>query len=74
MKAAFYESFKGPVVITQLPDPSPGTDGVVIRVAMLDMIGRGKLAPQRLITRTIPLAQMSMGDFQHPGVTVIDSL
>lgn len=47
--------------------------------AMLDMIERGKLAPQRLITRTIPLAEaplalMSMGNFQHPGVTVIDSL
>jgi alcohol dehydrogenase len=47
--------------------------------AMLEMIRQGKLAPQRLITRTIALAEaphalMSMGDFQHSGVTVIDRL
>jgi alcohol dehydrogenase len=32
MKAAFYESFKGPVTITHLPDPEPNSGDVIIRV------------------------------------------
>ncbi len=32
MKAAYYESFKGPVTITQLPDPVPAANEVIIRV------------------------------------------
>ncbi|MDN3656229.1 zinc-dependent alcohol dehydrogenase family protein [Ferruginibacter paludis] len=32
MKAAYYESFKGPVAIVQLPDPSPAANEVIIRV------------------------------------------
>ena len=32
MKAAYYESFKGPVTITQLPDPTPASNEVIIRV------------------------------------------
>lgn len=32
MKAAFYESFKGPVTITQLPDPTPAANEVIIQV------------------------------------------
>jgi alcohol dehydrogenase len=32
MKAAYYESFKGPVIVTQLPDPSPAANEVIIRV------------------------------------------
>lgn len=32
MKAAYYESFKGPVTIAQLPDPTPAVNEVIIRV------------------------------------------
>jgi alcohol dehydrogenase len=32
MKAAYYETFKGPVTITQLPDPIPAANGVIIQV------------------------------------------
>lgn len=32
MKAAYYESFKGPVTITQLPDPTPAAGEVIIQV------------------------------------------
>jgi alcohol dehydrogenase len=32
MKAAYYETFKGPVTITQLPDPTPAANEVIIRV------------------------------------------
>lgn len=32
MKAVFYEKFKGPVTIKQLPDPVPSKHGVVIQV------------------------------------------
>jgi alcohol dehydrogenase len=32
MKAAYYESFKGPVTITQLPDPTPAANEVIVRV------------------------------------------
>jgi alcohol dehydrogenase len=32
MKAAYYESFKGPITIAQLPDPSPASNEVIIRV------------------------------------------
>jgi alcohol dehydrogenase len=32
MKAAYYESFKGAVTITQLPDPLPAANEVIIRV------------------------------------------
>jgi alcohol dehydrogenase len=32
MKAAYYEVFKGPVTIAQLPDPTPGPGDVIIRV------------------------------------------
>ena len=32
MKAVFYESFKGPVNITQLPDPVPAANEVIIQV------------------------------------------
>lgn len=32
MKAAYFESFKGPVTITQLPDPIPATNEVIIQV------------------------------------------
>ncbi|RTL56098.1 MAG: alcohol dehydrogenase [Sphingobacteriales bacterium] len=32
MKAAYYESFKGPVNITQLPDPTPAANEVIIQV------------------------------------------
>lgn len=33
MKAAFYEQFKAPVTIKTLPDPEPGPNDVVIKVA-----------------------------------------
>lgn len=32
MKAAFYESFQGPITIKNLPDPQPAENGVVIEV------------------------------------------
>lgn len=32
MKAAYYQSFKGPVTITQLPDPAPAANEVIIQV------------------------------------------
>lgn len=32
MKAAYYEEFNGPIRIEQLPDPEPGSAGVVIKV------------------------------------------
>ena len=32
MKAAYYESFKGPITITQLPDPGPAAKEVIIQV------------------------------------------
>jgi alcohol dehydrogenase len=32
MKAAIYDEFKGPVYISQVPDPSPGNNDVVIQV------------------------------------------
>lgn len=32
MKAAYYESFRGPIQIQNLPDPSPAKDGVVLRI------------------------------------------
>jgi alcohol dehydrogenase len=32
MKAVYYESFKGPVSITSLPDPTPGPGEVIIQV------------------------------------------
>ncbi len=32
MKAAFYESFKGPITITKLPDPTPAENEVIIQV------------------------------------------
>jgi alcohol dehydrogenase len=32
MKAAYYESFKGPVIIAQLPEPSPAPNEVIIEV------------------------------------------
>ena len=32
MKAAYYETFKGPVTITQLPDPIPAAKEVIIQV------------------------------------------
>ena len=32
MKAAYYETFKGPIAITQLPDPVPGPNEVIIQV------------------------------------------
>ncbi len=32
MKAAYYESFKGPVTITQLADPTPAANEVIIQV------------------------------------------
>ena len=32
MKAAYYETFKGPITIEELPDPVPPEDGVVVRV------------------------------------------
>jgi alcohol dehydrogenase len=32
MKAAYYESFKGPISITQLPDPEPAANEVIIQV------------------------------------------
>ncbi|HPD13901.1 MAG TPA: zinc-dependent alcohol dehydrogenase family protein [Planctomycetota bacterium] len=32
MRAAYYEAFAAPLTIRDLPDPSPGTDGAVIRV------------------------------------------
>lgn len=32
MKAAYFESFKGPVTITQLPDPVPAKNEVIIKV------------------------------------------
>jgi alcohol dehydrogenase len=32
MKAAYYECFKGPVTITQLPDPVPAANEVIIQV------------------------------------------
>jgi alcohol dehydrogenase len=32
MKAAYYESFKGPISITNLPDPAPAPDEVIIQV------------------------------------------
>lgn len=33
MKAAYFEKFKAPITIKDLPDPVPGADDVVIRVA-----------------------------------------
>lgn len=46
---------------------------------MMDMIVDGRLEPERLITRIIPLSQVAealpeMGSGQRPGVTVIDRL
>ena len=32
MRAAIYEAFEGPILIQELPDPTPADDGVVIRV------------------------------------------
>jgi len=32
MRAAIYESFKGPIAVREVPDPVPREDGVVIRV------------------------------------------
>ena len=32
MRAVYYEQFKGPVSVRDVPDPSPTPDGVVIRV------------------------------------------
>ena len=32
MRAAYYETFEGPVTIRTLPDPNPPEDGVVIKV------------------------------------------
>ncbi|MEO6357930.1 MAG: zinc-dependent alcohol dehydrogenase family protein [Ferruginibacter sp.] len=32
MKAVYYETFKGPVTIAQLPDPTPAANEVIIRV------------------------------------------
>ena len=32
MKAAYYERFKGPITIEDLPDPAPPEDGVVVKV------------------------------------------
>ncbi|MEN8233700.1 MAG: alcohol dehydrogenase catalytic domain-containing protein [Actinomycetota bacterium] len=47
--------------------------------AMLSMILDGRLDPDRLITRRIPLSAVTealpaMGDGSHPGITVIDRL
>ena len=46
---------------------------------MMAMIGDGRLNPGRLVTRTIPLSEVTealpeMGSVQRPGVTVIDRL
>ncbi len=46
---------------------------------MLEMIIDGRLEPSRLVTRTIPLSEVTqalpeMGSVQRPGVTVIDRL
>jgi alcohol dehydrogenase len=32
MKAAYYDTFKGPISIRELPDPEPGPDDVIIKV------------------------------------------
>lgn len=45
---------------------------------MLNMIRTGKLQPEQLVARTIPLAEVTtalpaMNNFQHQGVMVIDS-
>ncbi len=32
MKAAYYENFKGPITIAQLPDPTPGDNEVIVQV------------------------------------------
>jgi alcohol dehydrogenase len=32
MKAAFYDTFKGPITVQELPDPEPGPDDVIIAV------------------------------------------
>ena len=37
MRAAFYDAFEGSIEITQLPDPTPHPDGVVVRVAASGM-------------------------------------
>ncbi|MEA2023435.1 MAG: zinc-dependent alcohol dehydrogenase family protein [Actinomycetota bacterium] len=47
--------------------------------AMMEMILDGRLEPDRLVTRTIPLSNVTealpaMGTAQRPGVTVIDRL
>ena len=32
MKAAWYDTFKGPISIKEIPDPQPGPDDVIIKV------------------------------------------
>ena len=32
MKAAYYESFAGPITVANLPDPAPRPGGVVLKV------------------------------------------
>ena len=32
MKAAWYDTFKGPISIKEIPDPEPGPDDVIIKV------------------------------------------
>jgi alcohol dehydrogenase len=46
---------------------------------LLALVLAGKLAPRQLVHRLIPLAEApqalaEMGDFRHPGVTVIEPL
>ena len=32
MRAAYFEQFRGPIQVAKLPDPTPGSNAVVIRV------------------------------------------
>jgi alcohol dehydrogenase len=67
----------GPVIARELE--ILGSHGVAAREypAMLALITGGRLAPERLVARTItlgdvPAALPRMGKFEHTGITVID--
>jgi threonine dehydrogenase-like Zn-dependent dehydrogenase len=74
MKAAVMEEVRKPLVVRMIGSygmPAPRFD------AMLQMVQSGKLAPGKLVSRTVPLEEAgsvlaSMDSFATVGVTVID--